>query len=80
MLFYRHHQVLFDGNGCIRKFNNVEEIMRDFFTLRLESYQRRKDYMVGLLTAESLRLDNQARFIMEKIDGTITIGEQSHLF
>ena len=49
--------------------------MREFFEIRLDFYQRRKDYLEGMLAAESLKLDNQARFILEKIEGTIVIGE-----
>ena len=67
-------QVLFDGNGCIKRYSNVSEIFHEFYTLRLDYYQRRKDYMEGVLTAESLRLENQARFICEKVDGEIVIG------
>ncbi|XP_053400628.1 DNA topoisomerase 2-alpha-like [Mercenaria mercenaria] len=65
--------VLFDRNGCIKKYNYVEEILREFFELRLEMYKKRKDYLEGMLAAESLKFDNIARFIMEKIEGTITI-------
>lgn len=68
-------QVLFDRNGCIRKYNNVEEILREFFDLRKELYKKRKDYLEGMMAAESLKFDNIARFIMEKIEGTITIGK-----
>ena len=68
-------KVLFDATGCIRRYNTPEEILQEFFDLRLDYYQRRKDYLEGSLAAESLKLDNQARFICEKIDGTITIGK-----
>ena len=67
-------QVLFDSNGCIKRYSNVSEIFHEFYTLRLDYYQRRKDYMEGVLTAESLKLENQARFICEKVDGEIVIG------
>ena len=67
-------QVLFDSNGVLRKFDSVDQIFREFFHMRLEVYQKRKDYLEGMLSAESLRLDNIARFIMEKIDGTIVVG------
>ena len=67
-------QVLFDHLGCIKKYDNVEEILREFYDLRLEFYKKRKAYMVGMLEAEALKLDNIARFILEKIEGTITIG------
>ena len=68
-------QVLFDSNGCIKRFNSVEEILKEFFELRMLMYKKRKDYLEGMLAAESLKLDNIARFILEKIEGTITIGE-----
>lgn len=68
-------QVLFDHNGCIRRYTNVGDILREFFDVRLDYYNRRKQYLEGMLTAESLKLDNIARFIMEKIEGKITIGE-----
>lgn len=71
--FSTNCMVLFDHNGCIRKYEKVEQILREFFDLRLDFYKRRKDYMEGLLHAESLKLDNIARFIMEKIDGVIKI-------
>lgn len=67
------NMVLFDSSGCIRRYNTVEEILKEFYENRLDLYNRRKNYLEGLLSAESLKLDNCARFIMEKIEGTITI-------
>lgn len=67
-------QVLFDANGCIKRYDCVEDILKEFFELRLTYYQKRKDYLEGLLTAEASKLSNQARFILEKIDGTIVLG------
>jgi DNA topoisomerase-2 len=68
-------KVLFDHNGCIRKFSKVEEILREFFEVRMEFYEKRKRYLEGMLTAESSKLDNIARFILEKIEGKIVIGK-----
>ncbi|KAJ8320492.1 hypothetical protein KUTeg_002079 [Tegillarca granosa] len=65
--------VLFDHNGCIRRYQNVEDMLQEFFDLRLTFYQKRKDYLEGFLQAEADKLDNIARFIMEKIAGTVTI-------
>ena len=33
-----------------------------------------KAYLEGLLAAESLELDNKARFILEKIQGEVKVG------
>merc|ERR1719228_2283743 len=65
--------VLFDHLGCLRKFENVGEILREFYSLRLEYYAKRKKYMEGLLGSEACKLSNQARFILEKCDGTLKI-------
>lgn len=60
--------VLFDGKGCLKKYDTPEEIMKDFFPVRLEHYVKRKAYYEGILEAETLKLENQARFIIEKND------------
>ncbi|XP_052812946.1 DNA topoisomerase 2-alpha-like isoform X2 [Mya arenaria] len=65
--------VLFDHNGCIKRYNSVDEILREFFDLRMDLYKKRKDYLEGMMAAESLKYDNIARFILEKIEGTLTI-------
>eukprot|EP00106_Octopus_bimaculoides_P022777 XP_014790219.1 PREDICTED: DNA topoisomerase 2-beta-like [Octopus bimaculoides] len=75
--FSTNSMVLFDQNGCIRKYDKVEQIMREFFDLRLDYYKRRKDYMEGMFKSESLKFDNIARFIMEKIDGLVKIENVS---
>ncbi len=43
--------------------------------MRLKLYDRRKEYLVGMLSAEAAKLTNQARFIVEKIEGKVSIGE-----
>lgn len=60
--------VLFDHNGCLRRYETPEDIFREFFPVRLEYYGKRKAYYEGILEAEALKLENQARFIMEKND------------
>jgi len=65
--------VLYDSNGCLKMYATVEEILREFFTLRLTFYGKRKDYLSGVLQAESRRLTNQARFICEKCDGVLIV-------
>uniref|UniRef100_UPI003AAD5223 DNA topoisomerase 2-alpha n=1 Tax=Centroberyx gerrardi TaxID=166262 RepID=UPI003AAD5223 len=65
--------VLFDHVGSLRKYELVQDILKDFFELRMKYYVLRKDWMVGMLGAESAKLTNQARFILEKIQGTLVI-------
>lgn len=72
-------QVLFDHVGSLKKYETVQDVMKDFFELRLKYYVLRKDWLLGMLGAESAKLSNQARFILEKIEGTLVIGESLKL-
>ena len=63
--------VLFDHNGCLKRYETPEEILEDYFPVRLEYYVKRKAYYEGKLEAEALKLENQAKFILEKNEGKI---------
>lgn len=60
--------------GSLKRYESVQDVLKDFFELRMKYYVLRKDWMVGMLGAESAKLTNQARFILEKIQGTLVIG------
>uniref|UniRef100_A0A8C2SVS6 DNA topoisomerase 2 n=1 Tax=Coturnix japonica TaxID=93934 RepID=A0A8C2SVS6_COTJA len=65
--------VLFDHVGFLKKYESPQDILKEFFELRLRYYGLRKEWLIGMLGAESAKLSNQARFILEKIDGKIVI-------
>ncbi|KAH9419744.1 DNA topoisomerase 2-beta [Dermatophagoides pteronyssinus] len=65
--------VLFDHLGCLKKYETPEEILQEFFPVRLEYYAKRKAYYEGILEAEALKLENQARFILEKNDRVLVM-------
>ncbi|VDL96499.1 unnamed protein product [Schistocephalus solidus] len=69
--------VLFDHMGCVKRYASVSEILKEFFELRLEWYNKRKSYLEGMLSAEARRLENQARFVLEKIQGKISIENRA---
>ncbi|KAL4629674.1 DNA topoisomerase 2-beta [Arapaima gigas] len=69
--------VLFDHMGCLKRYESVQDILKEFFELRLHYYKLRKDWLVGMLGAESAKLSNQARFVLEKIEGKISIENKS---
>lgn len=71
--------VLFDSLGCIKKYDSCEQILKEFYEIRFALYERRKEYLVGILDAEALKLKNQARFIIEKIENKITIENRKKL-
>ncbi|XP_066531140.1 DNA topoisomerase 2-beta [Hoplias malabaricus] len=69
--------VLFDHMGCLKRYESVQDILKEFFELRLHYYKLRKDWLVGSLGAESAKLSNQARFVLEKIEGKLSIENKS---
>ena len=71
---YLRFQVLFDHTGSLQKYESVMDILKEFFQLRMKYYGLRKEWLLGMLGAESAKLSNQARFILEKIQGTLVIG------
>ncbi|XP_028390602.1 DNA topoisomerase 2-alpha-like isoform X2 [Dendronephthya gigantea] len=67
------NMVLFDAYGALKKFESVDEIIREYYRIRFNIYVKRKEFLEGMLAAEAEKLTAQARFILEKIDGTIII-------
>lgn len=48
-------------------------MLEEFYELRLKMYTKRKEYLEGSLEAEATKLTNQARFIVEKCSGELTV-------
>jgi DNA topoisomerase-2 len=65
--------VLFDTRNRLRRYSGPEEIMHEFFGLRLAYYERRKDYLLSRLARDLQVLDNKQRFIREVIEETVVI-------
>ncbi|XP_068560677.1 DNA topoisomerase 2-beta isoform X1 [Cebidichthys violaceus] len=69
--------VLFDHMGCLKRYDSVQDILREFYELRLHYYKLRKDWLLGSLGAEAAKLSNQARFVLEKIEGKVSIENKT---
>mmetsp|Transcript_28242 Transcript_28242/g.45711 ORF Transcript_28242/g.45711 Transcript_28242/m.45711 type:complete len:1587 (+) Transcript_28242:75-4835(+) len=67
---------LFDPAGKIKKYDSPETVLTDFFSLRLVSYERRKDLLVCKLQEEQARLSNKVRFICEVVRGELVISNR----
>ncbi|KAM0844041.1 hypothetical protein ACQ4PT_057322 [Festuca glaucescens] len=65
---------LFDRTGLIiRKYKTPEEILEEFFDLRLEYYEKRKKMQLESLNLDLLKISNQVRFILNVGHGDITV-------
>ena len=65
---------LFDADGRIKKYDSPEQLLREFFSLRMVMYAKRKAALLAALSGEWERLDNKARFILEVVKGTFKVS------
>lgn len=70
------NMVLFDPQGRIKKYETVNQILEDYYHVRLDFYQRRKDYMVNDLSNQLEKLSSQARFVKMIIEGKLVVSNR----
>jgi DNA topoisomerase-2 len=64
---------LYNNKGIICKYDSAEEIMKEFYFIRLVYYSKRKDYMLKTMQKELDIYQAKVRFIEEFISGEINI-------
>ncbi|KAF8396139.1 hypothetical protein HHK36_017752 [Tetracentron sinense] len=67
---------LFDPKGIIKKYDTPEQILEEFFHLRLVVYEKRKKVLLENLELELLKLDNKVRFILGVVKGEIIVNNR----
>ncbi|KAJ3035696.1 DNA topoisomerase 2 [Rhizophlyctis rosea] len=65
--------VCFDKEGRLRKYDNVLDILKDWYALRRNYYQKRKDHLLETLNNELIKCDNKVRFVTEIIKGELVV-------
>ena len=68
---------LYSTDNTIKKYDNVCDILIDYCELRLQYYQKRKDYLLIKLKKELDILKAKIRFITEIMNDTIVIYKKS---
>ena len=64
---------LYDSNNIIKKYNNVNEIIDEYYNVRLKLYEIRKEYELNKLKEELLLENTKIRFINDVINENIII-------
>ena len=64
---------LYNNKGIICKYDNVEDIMKEFYLIRLVFYTKRKDYMLKSMKKELDVIEAKVRFIEGFISGEVNI-------
>ncbi|PWA52767.1 DNA topoisomerase 2 [Artemisia annua] len=68
---------LFGADGAIKKYETPEQILLDFFTLRLDFYEKKRMARLGELNNALLLLPNKVRFIREFLDDEFVLLDKN---
>jgi DNA topoisomerase-2 len=68
---------LFNYEDKLKKYDSVTEIIDDYFDIRLEFYEDRKDALIEVLERELLILSNKAKYIQEILNDTIDLRKKN---
>lgn len=64
---------LFNHEGIITKYNNVYEILKEFYVIRLEFYEKRRAHIIEVLKYDLMILSNKVKFIQHVKAGKIKL-------
>ncbi|CAA7271414.1 unnamed protein product [Cyclocybe aegerita] len=73
------NMICFDFEGKIKKYDTPEEILEDFYPVRLAYYQKRKDYLANEIQTAFEKLTNQARFVQMIIDKQLVVSNRKKI-
>jgi len=68
---------MFDSNIKLHKYTNVEEIIDVFYGVRMDTYKKRKEYLVADMEKKLVKLSNRARYIQETLFGAIDLRRKT---
>uniref|UniRef100_A0A6C0EBV0 DNA topoisomerase (ATP-hydrolyzing) n=1 Tax=viral metagenome TaxID=1070528 RepID=A0A6C0EBV0_9ZZZZ len=67
---------LYSPEGIIKKYNTIEEIMRDFYRVRLKCYEKRKKHQLDILEFQLKLISFKVKFILMIIKKQIDINNK----
>ncbi len=88
--FKTSNMVAFDSKGHIHKYKNINEIIKEFYQVRLNAYKQRKEYLLKKLDELIVELSAKYKFVkliveeklkvMKVSDEDLLAGLKSHKF
>ncbi|KAF8167878.1 DNA topoisomerase [Crassisporium funariophilum] len=70
------NMICFDFEGKIKKYDSPEDILEDFYPMRLAYYQKRKDFLANEIQTAFEKLTNQARFVQMIINKELVVSNR----
>lgn len=67
---------LFNVNGIIKKYNNPVEIMDEFYTIRYQIYEKRKQYELDILEYQLKLITYKVKFILLIVEKKLIVNNK----
>ena len=67
---------LYSPEGHIKRYDTTEDIMRDYYHVRLELYQKRKEYQLSNLEHQLKLISNKVKFILMVVEKKLDINNK----
>ena len=68
---------MFNAERKLHKYGSVEEVIDDFYQVRMRAYADRKAHLVREMDAKLVKLSNRAAYILANLDGTIDLRRKT---
>jgi len=68
---------MFNHESKLHKYGCVEEIIEDFYKVRMNVYGKRKAHQIKEMENKLVKLSNRARYIKENLDGVVDLRRKS---
>uniref|UniRef100_A0A6C0ADR2 DNA topoisomerase (ATP-hydrolyzing) n=1 Tax=viral metagenome TaxID=1070528 RepID=A0A6C0ADR2_9ZZZZ len=68
---------MFNNDLDIIRYDNVEQILKEYYKIRIQKYQERKDYILKVLKEELQINNNKMAWIKDILDNKIDLRKQS---
>jgi len=68
---------MFDAERKLHKYGSVQNIIDDFYVVRMEAYRKRKAHLIKALQNRLVKLSNRARYILANLDGSVDLRKKT---
>jgi DNA topoisomerase-2 len=68
---------MFNSELKLHKYETIQEIIDDFFVVRLQLYKKRKDYLIREMKSSLERLTMRSKYIQDNLSGKIDLRKKT---
>jgi DNA topoisomerase-2 len=67
---------LYNKHGAIQKYSTIEEILDEYYDIRLDFYQKRKDYLLETLKNQLMLISYKVKFILMIVNKEMKVNNK----